>query len=106
MNEGLKLCECGCGLQICRTCGVSDCKWPGACAGKCAECGAPARASSHPEQIPNDMYCSDACSKVSWDRAEAEGRVVHMADISLEQQNELLKTMGLELAGVGPRKPS
>ena len=68
---------------------------------KCGECGAP---------IPTDpyrgMHCSKACEKAFWDRGIADGSIRSFSDMTLEQANEELKTIGLALEGVGPRKPS
>lgn len=107
--DGMVRCQCAldCDYWMCVTCGCGGCKWPGACRGKCAECGGPAR----PCGLPNsegmfDSFCSDECMTTHWNRAESEGRVVAVGDISPEQFNEMLNRSGLALEGIGERKPS
>lgn len=113
---GMRPCGCGqegCDRLECVTCTMSDCKWPGACYGKCRECGGAAR----PNRLPMvdgsvfmrddgrpymDSYCSDECQAICWQRAEDAGLVVNLSDVSLERANELLNTAGLALAGIGP----
>ncbi len=41
-----------------------------------------------------------------WARYEADGTAVKLSDITPEQANEFFKDIGLELEGVGKRKPS
>lgn len=106
-NVGKVPCGCGCSDWMCGTCGSFDCKWPGACRGKCRECGGRAR----PSALPNsdglfDCYCSDECARVDEERARAEGRIVDVADLTPERLNALLNGAGLQLAGVGKVTPS
>lgn len=106
-----KLCKChdDCDYVMCVTCGCGDCKWPGACKGKCRECGAPARPSGLPNSEGLDLYdcyCSEECSKIAWDRGRADGTIVTMDEVTPEQLNQAFKNSGLELVGVGPRTPS
>jgi hypothetical protein len=114
--DGLRSCGCGregCDRMECITCGCSDCKWPGACYGKCRECGGAARANRLPMANGEpflrqdgrpymDSYCSQECQDICLLRAEDAGLVVSFSDVTLERANELLNTAGLALVGVGP----
>lgn len=107
LGPGLMPCGCSnedCPIIVCVTCRCSDCKWPGECKGRCAECGEPL-----PEQDPKSppsMHCSEACGKAYWDRGIADGTIIAVSDLTPEQLNEMFNQVGLALEGVGERKPS
>jgi hypothetical protein len=99
----------GCDAEVCITCKAHDCKWPGACKGRCAECGGPnPNANGHggDPKLPPSCNCSDACNKASWDRGIANGTIVSLSDLTPEQVNEEFGKIGLGLEGVGKRNPS
>lgn len=113
-HPGSVACACGCGEHVCSTCDGFSCKWPGACAGKCRECGGGPVIElviPHPNGTTVHVsiglsFCSAPCYQADHDRAVAEGRIVSVSDITAEQLNELFKKNGLQLVGVGERKPS
>lgn len=111
--RGLRTCGCSdpaCDLIVCIQCGASDCKWPGKCDGKCAECGTkiPTKAEywAGDTSSPPSSTCSSACSEALWQRYVADGTAVSLSDLTPEQINEMFQTMGLQLEGVGKRTPS
>lgn len=109
---GLRRCYCddpNCQRMECVVCGMSDCKWPGECYGRCRRCGAgtePNRLGGPMERSDGrglwmEMYCSKACQDICWAEAEAAGLVINLSDVTPERANELFNTMGLQLEGVG-----
>ena len=107
------LCQCGCGLQRCITCTLFDCQWPGECKGRCRECGRSPVRELHVVDDGDPLvvsegcsFCSPECWRADHDRAVAEGLIVKVSDLTLEQLNEMFQRDGLALESVGPRKPS
>lgn len=107
-------CRCGdseCDRMECPVCGCSDCKWPSECYGKCSECGAPTKPMSIGGSEPLDrsdglglwmfVHCSQSCADADRARAESEGRIIKVSDVTPERFNELLNTAGLKLAKTG-----
>ena len=110
-----ELLKCGCPHEdcdrmVCSTCGSSECKRPGYCIGRCAECGA--QCASYLAECPArtlvffNSYCSQTCSDISWKRADDAGLVIKVGDLTPERLNEMLNNSGLQLAGIGPMEPS
>jgi hypothetical protein len=102
-------CYCGhegCDRVECSTCGCGDCKRPGRCVGRCAECGEPSRLSSGFQDsfVTFDCFCTLTCAETFY--RTSDDTVVDVRDLTAEQLNDLLKPAGLQLAGVGPREPS
>lgn len=101
-GDGMLPCRCAddCDGRYCAVCWDYSCEYPGACWGRCRECGDPAR----PHAILThhfDLYCSDKCSKEFWDRCIQEGSILATSELTPEQLNRLLNTAGLGISGVG-----
>jgi len=93
----------------CCVCASTECKWPGACYGRCQWCGEPtepARLLRSGEAIPRDdglgplrkMHCSRVCGDAYRRDGEARGLVIHLSDVTPERADEILRRV---LAGSG-----
>lgn len=117
--SGMVACDCGranCDRMMCPICKCSDCKWPSACYGRCRRCGIPTQPSnslgtgalqrSDGLGLWMEMFCSGACCDADEAVARAEGRIIDLSEVTPERANELFKSAGLYLVGVGEVVPS